>query len=418
MPIEIVQKIFLHCLPNDEYTRPDRRSAPLLLTQVCSSWRDVALKTPRLWNSLWIQLSRSNVDRRLNTMATWLQRSAACTLSLYAQVQSTGLDPVHLFFLLLEAYRPRWKDLRLVLPLNWARLAIRILSRATPLLEVFRIRVAKSQDSFLQALQTSFILTDTLAPRLRHLSWGITGLQRLPCLPRLSQLEELDIDYELSASECVGILRECHNLVSCEFWKITDISNSFNTKFPVTLSKLRYISLHSTVGAGVLLDFLTLPALVRLKIAFIGSAGGQNLWSQSGFNNFVARSACSLRDLIMQDVLSSEGDLIQCLKYVSTSLIELVLLDTKGLFIMRDRTLTFLTARNDFDNNICPRLEVLRFGRSLLATDGLLADMIESRCKSDRVTPLRSINPYLSIVDHPEDIRRLAVLRSSGVLRC
>ena len=422
IPIELVQKIFLHCLPGDEYTRPDHRSAPLLLTQVCSSWRHVALTTPRLWNSLWIQLSRNNVDRRLNTMETWLRRSAACPLYLHAQVQSTGLDIVNTFFVLLDEYKQRWKDLRLVLPFSWAGVAMQILSQSTPSLEVFRMRVAKSQDNWLPTSQTSFFLTDKSAPRLRSISWGITGPHAVLFLPHLTRLEELDVDSELSVSECLAILQQCPNLVSCEFWKIRSVSDTLNLHAfsPIRLPQLRSIALHSTPGADMLLEHLTLPALTRLKIAFSGDA--VSTWSQRRFDNFFVRSNCPLQSLTLQDVLPSEEALIHCLEYVSASLVELVLLDTRGLFVMRDKVLSLLMARQGLDGSVtclCPRLEVLRLGRSLLSADGLLADMVESRWERSSpwgpVTRLRSINPYICVVDHPEDVRRLATLRDKGL---
>ena len=423
IPLELVQKIFLHCLPGDEYTRPDHRSAPLLVTQVCSSWRHVALATPRLWNSLWIQLSRNNVDRRLNTMATWLRRSASCPLSLHAQVQSTGLDIVNLFFMLLDAYKQSWKDLRLVLPLSWAEIAMQMFSQPTPLLEVFRMRVAKSQDNLLPTSQTPFFLTDELAPRLRCISWGITGPHSVRFLPQLTRLEELDVDSDLSVSECLAILQQCPRLVSCEFWKIKSVSNILDIHIytPIRLPRLRSMALHSTLGADMLLEYLELPALTRLKIAFIGDAV-VSTWSQRRFDGFFARSNCPLQSLILQDVLPSEEALIHCLECVSASLVELVLLDTRSLFVMRDKVLTLLMARQGHDASVtclCPRLEVLRFGRSLLSADGLLADMVESRWERSSpwgpVTRLRSINPRISVVDHPEDVRRLAMLCDKGL---
>ena len=301
-------------------------------------------------------------------------------------------------------------------------------SQPTPLLEVFRMRLAKSQDNLLQTSQTSFFLTDELAPRLRCISWGITGPHSVLFLPQLTRLEELEVDSDLSVSECLVILQQCPRLVSCEFWKIRSVSNILDVHIfsPIRLPQLRSIALRSTFGADMLLEYLELPALTRLKIAFIADASDQiapvSTWSQRRFDGFFARSDCPLQTLIMQDVLPSEEALIHCLECVSASLVELVLLDTRGLFVMRDRVLTLLMARQGHDASVtclCPRLEVLRFGRSLLSADGLLADMVESRWKCSSpwgpVTRLKSINPCISDVDHPEDVRRLAMLRDKGL---
>jgi len=42
IPNEIVGKIFIYCLPNSKFHRPDPHLAPILLTHVCRSWRDFA----------------------------------------------------------------------------------------------------------------------------------------------------------------------------------------------------------------------------------------------------------------------------------------------------------------------------------------------------------------------------------------
>jgi F-box-like len=57
MPEDILRSIFSHCLPYDTpgiIMGPSE--APMLLTQICSQWRDVVIKTPTLWSTicLWI----------------------------------------------------------------------------------------------------------------------------------------------------------------------------------------------------------------------------------------------------------------------------------------------------------------------------------------------------------------------------
>ncbi|KZT18879.1 hypothetical protein NEOLEDRAFT_1079122, partial [Neolentinus lepideus HHB14362 ss-1] len=51
IPIELLSKIFIHCLrvETDRFLRPNPREAPLLLIRVCKTWRDCAVNTPQLW---------------------------------------------------------------------------------------------------------------------------------------------------------------------------------------------------------------------------------------------------------------------------------------------------------------------------------------------------------------------------------
>jgi F-box-like len=57
MPPDILQTIFSHCLPHDTpdiIMRPSE--APLLLTQICSQWRDFAIRAPTLWSSIFLKV--------------------------------------------------------------------------------------------------------------------------------------------------------------------------------------------------------------------------------------------------------------------------------------------------------------------------------------------------------------------------
>ncbi|EKM77641.1 hypothetical protein AGABI1DRAFT_61772, partial [Agaricus bisporus var. burnettii JB137-S8] len=45
----VIQKIFLYCLPSEHNPVMSSREAPLLLGRICSQWRDIALATPQLW---------------------------------------------------------------------------------------------------------------------------------------------------------------------------------------------------------------------------------------------------------------------------------------------------------------------------------------------------------------------------------
>ncbi|KAJ7772986.1 hypothetical protein DFH07DRAFT_149032 [Mycena maculata] len=51
LPPEILGKIFMQCLPDDEFITPDATTAPILLCGVCRQWRMVALATPQLFSS-------------------------------------------------------------------------------------------------------------------------------------------------------------------------------------------------------------------------------------------------------------------------------------------------------------------------------------------------------------------------------
>ena len=55
LPTEILANIFVETLPDDalEKSQPNVRISPMLLCQVCSRWRSIALQLPRLWMCLY-----------------------------------------------------------------------------------------------------------------------------------------------------------------------------------------------------------------------------------------------------------------------------------------------------------------------------------------------------------------------------
>ncbi|KAF5319201.1 hypothetical protein D9619_008441 [Psilocybe cf. subviscida] len=54
MPVDIIQAIFLLCLPTQHNPIMSRHDLSMLLTQVCSSWRHIAHSTPLLWRAIHI----------------------------------------------------------------------------------------------------------------------------------------------------------------------------------------------------------------------------------------------------------------------------------------------------------------------------------------------------------------------------
>ncbi|KAJ3527441.1 hypothetical protein NMY22_g9787 [Coprinellus aureogranulatus] len=56
LPREVLQEIFLHCLPTDHLPTLDNASAPLVLTRVCRAWRTLVQTTPALWSAVHIAI--------------------------------------------------------------------------------------------------------------------------------------------------------------------------------------------------------------------------------------------------------------------------------------------------------------------------------------------------------------------------
>ncbi|KAF9009953.1 hypothetical protein BDQ17DRAFT_1347208 [Cyathus striatus] len=108
---DIIQEIFLACLPEDRNPYINNAEAPMLLTRICSSWRNIAHCTLRLWAAIHITLPSINMpqyppmrmlsleeesvrltlDRREAATKAWLDRSGACPLSISVdQIRGNG----------------------------------------------------------------------------------------------------------------------------------------------------------------------------------------------------------------------------------------------------------------------------------------------------------------------------------------
>ncbi|KAF8891925.1 hypothetical protein CPB84DRAFT_1683133, partial [Gymnopilus junonius] len=112
LPDDVLCDIFYHCLPSHRNPILSTSEAPLLLTQVCSKWRSVALSSPALWARLHISFSHDHrglfrnytpnlwlwsetnpsevrqakaikiLGRRVEVIKNWLARSGTCPLSI------------------------------------------------------------------------------------------------------------------------------------------------------------------------------------------------------------------------------------------------------------------------------------------------------------------------------------------------
>ncbi|KAJ7762557.1 hypothetical protein B0H16DRAFT_1884010 [Mycena metata] len=104
LPLDVIQEIFVACLPTHRNCVMSATEAPVLLGRICSLWRTISLSTPRLWSKIhvvdpldWISspLLLKKLAQRLETTKMWLERSGQCPLSisLECSVQNDQFPP-------------------------------------------------------------------------------------------------------------------------------------------------------------------------------------------------------------------------------------------------------------------------------------------------------------------------------------
>ncbi|KAJ7796355.1 hypothetical protein B0H14DRAFT_3887671 [Mycena olivaceomarginata] len=110
LPNEIVCEIFIHFLPVYPSCPPLAGSrSPILLTHICAEWRKIALAFPTLWRA--IEISKSYNDP--TCVASALDRSGFCPLSIRVDELYIDLDDVRSVLAAILLHRARWEYLSL-----------------------------------------------------------------------------------------------------------------------------------------------------------------------------------------------------------------------------------------------------------------------------------------------------------------
>ncbi|KAJ3511790.1 hypothetical protein NMY22_g15540 [Coprinellus aureogranulatus] len=86
LPAEVLQQIFLLCRAAHRMPLLRKEEAPILLTRVCSAWRNLALDTPHLWDSIHIPIpngiTKPSAQFHVNRAERWLERTKQVPLSI------------------------------------------------------------------------------------------------------------------------------------------------------------------------------------------------------------------------------------------------------------------------------------------------------------------------------------------------
>ncbi|TFK25170.1 hypothetical protein FA15DRAFT_366961 [Coprinopsis marcescibilis] len=308
LPAELWAEVFLYCIqtPQTEgtpmwYSR--ELAIPMLLCQICRSWRQIALSFSQLWQRLTVCISMGKSYPSFELASIWIARSGTLplSLSLYQQNESNlnRLVTGRMLALFMK-HMPRWMDIdfRLAGP----RLSNSLFPEhlGAPLLRRFNVRTncrvyEREEKDIFGVFQE--------VPRLTHLE-----VSRIPELDLLgnsiinvpwAQLETLSMDYVPSVGTSLHILSKCHSISACEM----KIDSLFGPIFDSPLCHSRLLSLSISVSFEHfpgLLTMLTLPALRYLKVHVRGPLE-QYGWPETCFEQFLERSSCKLTRLEVHD---------------------------------------------------------------------------------------------------------------------
>ncbi|KAJ7113098.1 hypothetical protein C8R44DRAFT_984911 [Mycena epipterygia] len=306
LPNEIISEIFVNFIP--PYPRPPPLRgifSPVVLGQICRSWREIAFSTPSLWRAIQIDFEETEtLDVQAALLETWLFRSGDCPLSISLQCDHhfEGTTTATRFLRAILPYCARWDDMTLVLP----EADLRLIEGPMPLLRNLKFgpTTYPAWSEFEEGTSVPFTVFSD-APNLRAVELGHFFAPWVTTLP-WQQLTALTAT-ALYEYECISILQQSpalvHFLVSAEF--------SDSPPAQAALAKAEHVPpllhLESLILTGLssthknILQKLTLPALRTLEISerWLGANPCAIILS------FIAKSGCTLDELRITDAQMS-----------------------------------------------------------------------------------------------------------------
>ncbi|KAJ7781490.1 hypothetical protein B0H16DRAFT_1359059 [Mycena metata] len=431
MPSDIIQEIFVACLPTDGPSVIDSNDAPILLGQICHSWRHVAHSTAALWTDLHIVIpgTAEQVKDLSEVIKLWLGRSGGLPLSITVVLSQAFKETISVaeIFAALNMFSRRWKNIQFPFSLasQYLHESLALLSAEdVPMLETIlmcshirhptqAVRLPILEAPNLSGAHLNFFGHQSILPARwdtlteLHLNTG------RPLGFATSDVRPLQDATFLAPQTAVDILRRCPNLVDLclevtyDFSEVTmpmlDVRRDFGP--PVVLSDLKIFAVSFSGRQSTTLDLffhtLVLPALESFE--FTGYIGK----SSPPFLPILTRTTAlthlslQLRGFMVEPVSESlrhTPDLtnlrlanIESMQWATW----LADSDTDPSVPPHEGLLNLLTA-SDTDL-ICPRLTSLELDRCTLFSDAGLCEFLKRRLGTDDGTdPLKNFTARFS----------------------
>ncbi|KAJ7695762.1 hypothetical protein B0H17DRAFT_1055504 [Mycena rosella] len=276
--------------------------APLLLLQICSRWRHVALATPRLWGELQIDLGPGPTEPypRIQLLKYWLANANPHPISLAAN--ATPLlhsSRQRICPNMANFVRTARRFRKLHLQVNPAALCALSRERARIDVEDLRIDLRHHLPYYFDSLPLQFH-GSYRAFQDSELLRSFTMLSSAPARRSVllkfilpwAQLTHLRIDERNLPLSAMGVFADCTNLVECTLGRLIDSDDDCLPH--LTDAHFSFEPDADPFITDEFLKCLTLPSLKRL---IIQSHDVDSNWAASAFTSFRLRSSFTLETL-------------------------------------------------------------------------------------------------------------------------
>ncbi|PFH46158.1 hypothetical protein AMATHDRAFT_70451 [Amanita thiersii Skay4041] len=380
---EVLSEIFVSCL--EKRTRSNSiRNCPLTLCRVCSSWRLVALHTPRLWSTLRVDLYRVSTSLTEEALAkhlsNWLNRSGTLPLRLSLnyykiQQQKQGVDSFcNATLTVFGAFASRWQKVNIILGYEDVEAMLNRFPSPVhaPLLRSLSFW-GKEYD---QPIPPAFSF-----PALTKLAWTSKCLALFKSNISWHLLTNVKISIGYSFSTALEVIQLCPNVIHYHVRFIeADYGHTVELEHgtPILNQSIRHLDLTFKSLCISFFSRLILPALSHLSLENEKFSGdGETHPHEAEILGLFSRSRCDLKVLELHNVGFSVHMLI---KHESCQTLQKLSCRSSFTPVIDDETLTDLTRIPGKDYSLCPFLEDFEVESPTDLTPGLLGSMILSRC--------------------------------------
>ncbi|KAJ7479494.1 hypothetical protein FB451DRAFT_1239102, partial [Mycena latifolia] len=225
VPLDIMQEIFLACIPTHRNCVMSAKEAPVLLGRICSAWRAISLATPRLWSKIHIAVpheeSGTKLSLCLDTAKTWLDRSGECPLSIsthgthnypVSYTMASLLPPI----LLPLAFR--WEHISLTLPTSVLASLSHLTAADVPILKSVVIKELNEPSSSVQVDWLDFLR----APEMSSISFAPIAFSALDLPLRWDNMTVIslavggNLGHPFTSDVALQLLSRCTALQICQ----------------------------------------------------------------------------------------------------------------------------------------------------------------------------------------------------------
>ncbi|KAJ7506664.1 hypothetical protein B0H11DRAFT_2322999 [Mycena galericulata] len=362
LPPEITSDIFCQCLPLREWNSTysfDTHEAPLLLLQVCATWRSIAISTPRLWAHLHLYIRKPPIRKGIEAVVDeWFSRAGSSPLSFSLDDAEDGFGP-DTVGALVRRHASRLQSVALRLTKHHF---IKLEGTGPfSLLEKLRISLPYRKARTGPALRST-IFCD--APRLKQLT--LTG-SASPSGFHLSYLHLSKFTcFALTTDEFFDLMRDAPLLEDCTC-AVTPHNETVTIRTQVVTHE-RLQTLRFSESSTEVLRLLCLPALENLHFTYVDTG------SDGDHLPFLAACSASLRKFYIETSCDVGVEWFSSLPCLTDVMVYNPSKEFSSAFFSRlDRAK---------DNGFLLHLQSLAFENCATDVDSSMVQALASRCSS------------------------------------